>query len=55
MVRDTAQQRNADNLMLDHISSEKAYVLELYCNQRNQFLFGPEIIFQRRSLLIMEP
>lgn len=36
------QQKVSDNLMADYISSEKAYMLELYCNQRNQFLFGPE-------------
>ena len=36
------QQKVSDNLMADYISSEKAYILELYCNQRNQFLFGPE-------------
>lgn len=36
------QQKVTDNLMADYISSEKACVLELYCNQRNQFLFGLE-------------
>lgn len=54
MVRDTSQQRNADNLMLDHISSEKAYVLELYCNQRNQFLFGPEKPISKKKFVDYE-
>lgn len=40
MTQDAEQRRDTDNLMLDYTSSEKAYVLELYCNQRNQFLFG---------------
>lgn len=48
------QQRNADNLMLDHISSEKAYVLELYCNQRNQFLFGPEKPISKKKFVDYE-
>lgn len=42
MTQDAEQRRDTDNLMLDYTSSEKAYVLELYCNQRNQFLFGPK-------------
>ena len=54
MVRDTSQQRNADNLMQDHISSEKAYVLELYCNQRNQFLFGPEKPISKKKFVDYE-
>ena len=41
-AKDVEQQKVTDNLMDEYISSEKAYVLELYCNQRNQFLFGPE-------------
>lgn len=48
------QQQNTDNLMLDHISSEKAYVLELYCNQRNQFLFGPEKPISKKKLVDYE-
>ena len=48
------QQQNADNLMLDHISSEKAYVLELYCNQRNQFLFGPEKPISKKKFVDYE-
>ena len=54
MVRNTSQQRNVDNLMLDHISSEKAYVLELYCNQRNQFLFGPEKPISKKKFVDYE-
>lgn len=42
MTQDAEQRWDTDNLMLDYTSSEKAYVLELYCNQRNQFLFGPK-------------
>lgn len=48
------QQQNTDNLMLDNISSEKAYVLELYCNQRNQFLFGPEKPISKKKLVDYE-
>ena len=48
------QQQNTDNLMLDHISSEKAYVLELYCNQRNQFLFGPEKPISKKKFVDYE-
>lgn len=48
------QQQNADNLMLDHVSSEKAYVLELYCNQRNQFLFGPEKPISKKKFVDYE-
>ena len=54
MVRNTSQQRNVDNLMLDHISSEKAYVLELYCNQRNRFLFGPEKPISKKKFVDYE-
>lgn len=49
-----AQQQNTDNLMLDYISSEKAYVLELYCNQRNQFLFGPENRISKKKFVDYE-
>jgi len=48
------QQQNTDNLMLDDISSEKAYVLELYCNQRNQFLFGPEKPISKKKFVDYE-
>ena len=51
VVRDAEQRRDTDNLMLDHISSEKAYVLELYCNQRNHFLFGPENPVSKKELV----
>lgn len=48
------QRQNTDNLMLDDISSEKAYVLELYCNQRNQFLFGPEKPISKKKFVDYE-
>lgn len=35
-------------------SSEKAYVLELYCNQRNHFLFGPENPVSKKELVDWE-
>lgn len=54
VVRDAEQRRDTDNLMLDHISSEKAYVLELYCNQRNHFLFGPENPVSKKELVDWE-
>ena len=54
VVRDAEQRRDTDNLMLDHISSEKAYVLELYCNQRNQFLFGPEKPISKKKFVDYE-
>ena len=54
VVRDADQRRDTDNLMLDHISSEKAYVLELYCNQRNHFLFGPENPVSKKELVDWE-
>lgn len=39
---DVEQRRDTDNLMANYISSEKACILELCCNQHNQFLWGPE-------------
>ena len=54
VVRDAEQRRDTDNLMLDHISSEKAYVLEFYCNQSNHFLFGPENPVSKKELVDWE-
>ena len=53
-ARDVEQQKVKDNLMAEYISSEKAYVLELYCNQRNQFLFGPENPVSKKELVDWE-
>ena len=53
-TEDVETTNSAINLMLDHISSEKAYVLELYCNQRNHFLFGPENPVSKKELVDWE-